>query len=342
MIKECSNIVIEEYFVSYRGYNLMKPLLVMFPPTNEFDSGIKTYCKNLEKIYAYDSKVVKNGIVWLNGRIGESPKEKYDFTIIVGYTKQFEEISKIISHFPKPVILVAHDSQLFTYMGDIIDEVDGYIVSMDETKEFIKNYNSKPVLKIRQPFVPNKFSGFDEKIDQIISIGRIVADRGHRHAAELGDFGYKVVIAGSHVKHHEYDEYYKRVSKHHNVIIKPDPTDEELNQLLIKSKVIMSFYYVQEKYPSVYYALLEPISMGCIPVVPYWVAYNCISQGLQVKVVDSSVDAREVIQQLFDNQDEYIRISTINRKIVEHWSDNYAAHVDHFIMENFDHESINC
>lgn len=311
---------------------ISKPLIVMFPPTNEFDSGIKTYCKNLEKVYDYSVNVIEEE---------NESFENYDFTLIAGYTKPWKDLS-ILDKFPKPIIFVAHDIQHYIHSEDIVDFVDGFVVSMDKTKEWIEKRKYKPVIKIRQPFVPYcSLPDLSNKENIVISTGRIVAERGHRHAAELGDLGYNVIVAGSHVKHHEYDEYYKRVEKHHNVKMVPDPTDQELMDWLAKSKIIMSFYYVEEKYPSVYYALLEPISLGCVPVLPYWNAYNCILSGLQVCVAESSVDAAWKIENLFNNENEFIRITKMNRKIVEHWSDDYIKTMDYFIKENFSSETFN-
>jgi len=172
----------------------------------------------------------------------------------------------------------------------------------------------------------------DNKKNKVLSAGRIVPERGHRHAAELTRLGYDVTIAGSRVDHHEYGLYYERVERY-GAKMETNITNERLFELFKEAKVLMSFYYVREETPSVHYVLLEAMNFGCVPVVPEWYWRSCTQKGLQTIKAECSNDASFSVDRIFNDDLMYRAMAMHNMSQVDQWSGNFVKDLESFVDE---------
>ena len=232
----------------------MTGLVVALPPVSNFPGGALTYAFHASALL--DSPIYAPGglarefcplHLKLNSFPYISNVTKYDYSLITTFGKDSE---KYLSNLPKPIVAVIHDGHtLYEFGGkEWTKNIDGFLVDVEPTKrqimEFVKNAS---MLRIPIPYKKKEFNidNNDNRENAIISLGRIVPERGHRLVATLSSLGYKVYVVGQEVRHDEYGLYYAKVCASGAEVIST-PSDEEKNKIISRVKVSMSFPFTYE------------------------------------------------------------------------------------------------
>lgn len=182
----------------------MKAVIIATKPFSDFTSGCMTYCAYASKlldapILSESKETIKEvGTTSIVDRVINSLNFTPDY-ILFGAGSP----SGLPKNLPKvPIISMTHDSlYLNSENKKLLDISDGLITNMDENTEEILRYKPEAkVIRMKLPYVAENYNiDLSKKEDVIISIGRIVPDKGHRHAAQLAGLGFEVWVAGQHV-----------------------------------------------------------------------------------------------------------------------------------------------
>jgi len=323
----------------------MTGLVVALPPASNFPAGSLTYA-------FYAAAVLKAPIYAPGGIASEfcpehirvnyckdlSDNIKYDFSLV---TPVSNELMEYIDRLPRPIIVVVHDGHtLYEFGGkDWVNKVDGFLVDVDPTISCIlKMANNASVLRIQLPYVRRPFSQYsefpiwDNKKNIIVSLGRIVPDRGHRLVATLCSMGYNVLVVGQEVRHDEYGLYYKKILDAGANII-PTPSDSEKFEILGSAKIAMGFSFTQEVDEPVEYSNCECINMGCYPIVANWQKRYFDDAGFSFNSIESPAAAPQYIDRMFSDNEYYIGCCKYNISVLDNYSRQFGVRFEKFVSE---------
>jgi len=241
---------------------------------------------------------------------------------------------------PGKIIFVVHDGDHFhRYGGEVWSGfADGFVTVLSPTEEYIRKYNKDaPILRLPLPYIA-RTSGVDLDIDSkgnkreniVVSLGRIVPERGHRLVATLSG-RYKIYIIGQKVDEpYEYGLYYDKVSKM-GVQMWANVLDEDKRDLLSEAKVFLSFPFSYEIEENVEYNHLECMEMGLVPIVANW-AKDCFEEvGLRAFYVECPADAVKYIDMVFSDDVLRREIVEHNFGILKHWEHMFADRFRGFV-----------
>jgi glycosyltransferase involved in cell wall biosynthesis len=288
----------------------MTGLIVALPPVSNMPGGALTY--------AFYAAAVMHSPIHAPGGIAqefcpshlntigyysntEIRATKLDFSLITTFGADIPE------NLPKPIVAVVHDGHtLYEFGGkEWAKKVDGFIVDVDSTRSHILNIvKNASIVRLPLPFIPDtKYFENKNRKNVIVSLGRIVPERGHRLVASLSQLGYNVWVIGQEVMHDEYGLYYKKVVSS-GAIIHGTPSEVEKMNLLSISKVAMSFPFTVELDEPVEFNSLECISAGLFPIVANWQKKYFNEDGFRCVAVEHPSVAIKTIEEVFRGEHE--------------------------------------
>ncbi len=247
----------------------MKGCIVALPPTCNFPGGGAVYTFNAAcvlgaPIYAPSGLVMQFTDLFVNQI--DDPVGDYSLITTIG--------PDIPDNLPRPIIAVVHDGHTFYELGGKgwAHKMDGFVVDVFETIPMIRSVvPDAKIIQMPLPYIHPQVSevSIEKRRDVVVSLGRIVPEKGHRLVANLVNVGYEVWIIGQKVEHEEYGLYYKKI-EHLGATIYPTPTEDEKRKLLLQAKIFVSFPFTYEIAEPVEYSALEAMSCGLFPVTAVW------------------------------------------------------------------------
>lgn len=319
----------------------MTGLIVALPPVSNFPGGALTYAFHASALL--DSPIYAPGglarefcpsHLKVNSFPYISNATKYGYSLITTFGKDSE---KYLSSLPKPIIAVIHDGHtLYEFGGkEWTKNIDGFLVDVEPTKkqimEFVKNAS---MLRIPIPYKKKEFNidKNDNRENAIISLGRIVPERGHRLVATLSSFGYKVYVVGQEVRHDEYGLYYAKVCASGAEVIST-PSDEEKNEIISRVKVAMSFPFTYEIDEPIEFNNLECMNMGVYPIVPNWQNKYFVEGGFCFAAVECPADAVKYVENVFHVDSFYKGARQINYIKLDDYSNMFKDRFVKFVND---------
>lgn len=317
----------------------MKPIVISALPYT-FPNGATEYASFITKIFKCPMFLINDfghKPYWVEDPyelVSDINPNEYDCTIMGSLFSDnyWPEYERILSKLPHPIICVVHErmdllnSDYQFFWNTFAHHVDGFITNMRNESIWLDNKGYK-YIELSVPYVPFRRDYGIVRTNTILSLGRILPEKGHRQVSVLAEAGYDVVIAGQAIRYQEYELYYKKLMGSGARLV-PSPTTEEINTLAQQCKIFMSFLLSIDGETSVSYSALRAINGGCIPIVANHMRRYFDSMGIYALYNESSLGSIKDIESIFsDNYMSYKNEEPLLR-IGDNWRDKLSKFVE--------------